>query len=394
MQVLAPVELALPLITQIRATIDVSQLSDTFLLDQVRAQNYDLDKTIINLMEHKKKTTSQIAGSHSTLRIFHDIPVLISSFSQGAADASCHSQGASALDQREATTDNRQGASHRHRNPPCQRCSNVPLQSRASSVTMAFTPSTARLRGAAAVLIMDVTGGASSAAPVAAPTSTTSTGSGVYPSTLTPAERATFEKAERAAQEKGAAALTTQQQDGKAKISMVVIGHVDAGKSTITGHLLFRLGYTATERIHLPMELNGMPVLTASAGDNMDLGLVGIDPSALFVGSILCSIVSPVRIMTMPGLEIPIVKGTCMTLHMHSMDEPVRVTRLVSTLKKSGDVDKKKPRCITRNSSAVIQITTHRPLCLEVFAEFRSLGRFTLRDRGITLAAGIVSDIL
>ncbi|ETV96857.1 hypothetical protein H310_10141 [Aphanomyces invadans] len=150
------------------------------------------------------------------------------------------------------------------------------------------------------------------------------------------------------------------------------------------------------------MELNGMPVLTASAGDNMDLGLVGIDPSALFVGSILCSIVSPVRmvrkfeaqIMTMPGLEIPIVKGTCMTLHMHSMDEPVHVTRLVSTLKKSGDVDKKKPRCITRNSSAVIQITTHRPLCLEVFAEFRSLGRFTLRDRGITLAAGIVSDIL
>jgi elongation factor 1 alpha-like protein len=29
---------------------------------------------------------------------------------------------------------------------------------------------------------------------------------------------------------------------GKTKISMVVIGHVDAGKSTITGHLLFKLG--------------------------------------------------------------------------------------------------------------------------------------------------------
>lgn len=98
--------------------------------------------------------------------------------------------------------------------------------------------------------------------------------------------------------------------------------------------------------------------------------------------------------MTMPSVEVPLVKGTCVTFHIHSVDEPVNITRLVSTLKKSGEVDKKKPRCITRNCSAVVQITCSRPICLEMFSDFRQLGRFTLRDRGVTLAAGIVSEIL
>lgn len=37
---------------------------------------------------------------------------------------------------------------------------------------------------------------------------------------------------------------------GKSKISMVVIGHVDAGKSTITGHLLYQLGYVSQKMMH------------------------------------------------------------------------------------------------------------------------------------------------
>ncbi|OQR98185.1 translation elongation factor 1-alpha [Achlya hypogyna] len=150
------------------------------------------------------------------------------------------------------------------------------------------------------------------------------------------------------------------------------------------------------------MEQNGGSITMASAGDNVDLGVTGIDPSALSVGNILCSIASPIKlvrrfeaqIMTMPAVEVPLVKGAYMTFHVHSIDEPVNITRLVSILKKSGEVEKKKPRCITRNCSAVVQITCQRPICLELFADFRQLGRFTLRDRGSTLAAGIVTEIL
>lgn len=32
-------------------------------------------------------------------------------------------------------------------------------------------------------------------------------------------------------------------EDGKENLHMIVIGHVDAGKSTLMGHLLYKLGY-------------------------------------------------------------------------------------------------------------------------------------------------------
>lgn len=68
---------------------------------------------------------------------------------------------------------------------------------------------------------------------------------------FTPAEKKAFERAELKTQE---ACLQLIEQEtsanGKARISMVVIGHVDAGKSTITGHLLYNLGYVSQKLMH------------------------------------------------------------------------------------------------------------------------------------------------
>ncbi|KUF94064.1 hypothetical protein AM588_10004399 [Phytophthora nicotianae] len=227
---------------------------------------------------------------------------------------------------------------------------------------------------------------------------------------FTPAEKKAFERAELKTQEQAVKLEEEARTGGKTKISMVVIGHVDAGKSTITGHLLYKLGYVSKRLMHkyekesreAGMEQDGKSCTLARAGDTIEMGVTGIDPSALTTGSILCSIASPVqlakkfeaKIMTMPAVEVPLVKGTYVTIHMHNVDEPVNITRLVSMLSKTGEVEKKKPRCITRERSAVVQITCHRKICLEEFANYRQLGRFTLRDRGKTLAAGIITQII
>lgn len=36
----------------------------------------------------------------------------------------------------------------------------------------------------------------------------------------------------------------------KALLNLVVVGHVDAGKSTLMGHLLFRLGQVSAKQMH------------------------------------------------------------------------------------------------------------------------------------------------
>ena len=50
-------------------------------------------------------------------------------------------------------------------------------------------------------------------------------------------------------------------------------------------------------------------------------------------------------------------------------------------------------RCLTKNSTAVIQLDISRPLCMELYQDCRELGRFMLRSGGTTIAAGVVTKV-
>ena len=50
-------------------------------------------------------------------------------------------------------------------------------------------------------------------------------------------------------------------------------------------------------------------------------------------------------------------------------------------------------RCLTKNTTAVIQIEVSRPVCMELYQDCRELGRFMLRSGGATIAAGVVTKV-
>lgn len=54
---------------------------------------------------------------------------------------------------------------------------------------------------------------------------------------------------------------------------------------------------------------------------------------------------------------------------------------------------KKKPRCLPKNSSAIIEITMQNPICVELYKDIKQLGRVMLRVEGTTIAAGLVTKI-
>lgn len=53
---------------------------------------------------------------------------------------------------------------------------------------------------------------------------------------------------------------------------------------------------------------------------------------------------------------------------------------------------KTRPRCVPTGSTAHIRITSQRPICLEKYGDCRALGRFVLRQKGATVAVGLVLD--
>lgn len=140
----------------------------------------------------------------------------------------------------------------------------------------------------------------------------------------------------------------------------------------------------------------------AAAGDQVILTLIGLDSSKVNTGSVLCSLEHPTRGVTrleariiVFNIDIPITVGFPVVLHYQSVNEPAVVKKLVSQLNKnSGELVRKRPRCLTRNSSAIVQLEVSRPVCLELYQEYKELGRFMMRSGGNTVAAGVVTKII
>lgn len=94
------------------------------------------------------------------------------------------------------------------------------------------------------------------------------------------------------------------------------------------------------------------------------------------------------------NVDFPIVRGHQVVLHYQSSSESAVVSRLLAELNKStGEVIKKNPRMIKKNTHALIKIQLSRPICVEVYSDIRQLGRVMLRSGGTTIAAGLVTKV-
>ncbi|XP_069462838.1 HBS1-like protein isoform X1 [Ambystoma mexicanum] len=147
--------------------------------------------------------------------------------------------------------------------------------------------------------------------------------------------------------------------------------------------------------------LHDEPVDWAAAGDQVSLTLTGMDIIKINVGCVFCGTKEPIRACTrfrarvlIFNFEIPITQGFPVLLHYQTISEPATITKLVSVLhKSSGEVVKKKPKCLTKGQNALIELQTHRPIAIELYKDFKELGRFMLRYSGSTIAAGVVTEI-
>ncbi|XP_004702214.2 HBS1-like protein isoform X1 [Echinops telfairi] len=147
--------------------------------------------------------------------------------------------------------------------------------------------------------------------------------------------------------------------------------------------------------------LHDEPVDWAAAGDHVSLTLVGMDIIKINVGCVFCGPKDPIKACTrfrarilIFNIEIPITKGFPVLLHYQTVSEPAVIKRLISVLNKTtGEVTKKKPKLLTKGQNALVELQTQRPIALELYKDFKELGRFMLRYSGSTIAAGVVTEI-
>ncbi|GJQ76877.1 hypothetical protein Trydic_g15082 [Trypoxylus dichotomus] len=138
------------------------------------------------------------------------------------------------------------------------------------------------------------------------------------------------------------------------------------------------------------------------AGDQASVTLAGIEMQNVAVGFILSDPANPVQIsskfqakIVVFNITVPITKGFSVVLHHQSLAEPAVVSKLIAQLhKNTGDVVKKHPRFLSKNTSALVEIQTTRPIALELYNDCKELGRVMLRVGGVTIAAGLIMKII
>ncbi|XP_070159606.1 protein HBS1 [Polyergus mexicanus] len=150
------------------------------------------------------------------------------------------------------------------------------------------------------------------------------------------------------------------------------------------------------------LQLDEISMVNAFAGDHVALTLAGIDQQNVGIGDIICNPQNPVPVTTCFQAHIvvfaiarPITKGLPVVMHQQSLVQPAFITKLIAQLHRgTGDMIKKKPRCLPKNSSAIIEVVTQNPVCMELYKDIKQLGRVMLRLEGTTIAAGLITKIL
>lgn len=181
----------------------------------------------------------------------------------------------------------------------------------------------------------------------------------------------------------------------------IVIGKVESGKA--------RKGETYTLMPN-KQSVKVVSILSADederdscqGGENVKVKLSGVEEEEVMPGFVLCHPDSLCHIGTVFDAQIVILEhksiicsGYKAILHIHNASEEVILTTLLNTVdRKTGELSKTRPRFIKQDTVAIARFKCSELTCLETFAEFAAMGRFTLRDEGKTIAIGKVLRIL
>ncbi|KAK4800519.1 hypothetical protein SAY86_021006 [Trapa natans] len=141
----------------------------------------------------------------------------------------------------------------------------------------------------------------------------------------------------------------------------------------------------------------------AGPGENLRVRLAGIEEEDIISGFVLSSIAKSVPAVTEFFAQLQILEllenaiftaGYKAILHIHSVVEECEIVELLQEIDpKTKKPKKKKVLFVKTNAVVVCRIQVNNMICVEKFANFPQLGRFTLRTEGKTVAVGKVTDI-
>jgi len=140
----------------------------------------------------------------------------------------------------------------------------------------------------------------------------------------------------------------------------------------------------------------------APAGDNVGVNIRGIGKKDIARGDVICEAANPCPVVeefiaTITVINHPSVlaKGYTPVFHVHTAQVPCQFAELIAQIDpRTGEVIKESPDFLKNGDTAKVRIKPAGNLCIETQKENAFMSRFAVRDAGVTVAAGMCTEIV
>ncbi len=182
-------------------------------------------------------------------------------------------------------------------------------------------------------------------------------------------------------------------------IGTVPVGRVETGKMKPGDKVIFMPAKAVGEVKSI--EMHHQEIKEALPGDNIGWNVRGVEKKDIRRGDV-CGhpdkppVVAEEFTAQIVVLQHPsaIAAGYTPVIHCHTAQVAGTIMAILKKLDpKTGQVAQENPDFIKAGDAAIVTIKPAKPLCIEKVKEIPQLGRFAIRDMGMTIAAGMVQDI-
>jgi len=150
------------------------------------------------------------------------------------------------------------------------------------------------------------------------------------------------------------------------------------------------------------IEMHHEVIPQADAGDNVGINVRGVGKKDIARGDVICDAANPVPVVeeflaTITIINHPTVlaKGYTPVFHVHTAQVPCQITELIAQINPAtGEVIKESPDFLKNGDSAKVRIKPQGNLCIEASKDNPTMSRFSIRDAGSTVAAGICTEVV
>jgi len=182
-------------------------------------------------------------------------------------------------------------------------------------------------------------------------------------------------------------------------VGTVPVGRVESGVLKTGDKVVFEPAGVSGEVKSI--EMHHEPIPEAYPGDNIGFNVRGVAKKDLKRGDVAGHPTSPPTVVKDFTAQIVVLQhptaitvGYTPVVHAHTAQVACKFVQLIKKIDpRTGQAKEENPQFLKTGDAAIVKLEPTKPMVIERVKDIPPLGRFAIRDMGITVGAGMVLDV-